>query len=472
MAILTGSDKRKGARAGRPRGGRRTGLTPKGVAQFAPNFTVYVLPPDTVCLYSEDRKFFLHGALYCALASAVGTGGKSIRDLVRELKEDFPSDKIQEAVQRLLDRRYLVPTSRSLPDLAAACWASIGLPIETAEKNLQNCRVCIHAIDVRGATQLGAALSKLGVRVVKGPAELTVTLVNDYLEGRVAELNRQNVADHTPWLLVQPAGVFPLVGPVFRPGQSACWTCLTDRMIRNREIKGFLHRRSARRVAVSPLARNAIGQSAVELAAMEIAKAIATDFRTDLSDHILSLDLMGATVVRHHVAARPQCPVCGRKNLRDPSRAPVPVALGSGSKLVMTSGGYRTVLPGATVARFRKHVSALTGVISRLERIDADVPMNTNYYAVHNFSAPARTLDELRAGLTGGSFGKGSTAEQGEASALMEAIERYSGIFQGDEVRVTRRFVDFPAGDAILPNDVLLFSDAQYRSGQAPSTDP
>src|SRR5262249_43357075 len=160
--------------------------------------------------------------------------------------------------------------------------------------------------------------------------------------------------------------------------------------IRNREIKGFLHRRSARSVAVSPLARNPVGRSAVEMAAIEIAKAIATDFRTDLSDHILSLDLMGATLVKHHVAARPQCSVCGRKSLRDPNRAPTPVELGGGSKLAVTSGGYRAVSPGATVARFRKHVSALTGVVSRLERIDADVPMNTNYYAVHNFSAPAR----------------------------------------------------------------------------------
>jgi len=37
----------------------------KGIPQFAPNFTVYVLPPDVVCLYSEDRKFLLHGELYC-----------------------------------------------------------------------------------------------------------------------------------------------------------------------------------------------------------------------------------------------------------------------------------------------------------------------------------------------------------------------------------------------------------------------
>jgi oxazoline/thiazoline synthase len=444
----------------------------KDVPQFAPNFTVYVLPPDVVCLYSEDRKFFLHGELYCALASAIGKGGRSFRELVRELEQDFPSDKIHEALKRLVDRRYVLPASRSSAGAVAAYWASLGLSPETAERNLQKCRVRIQSIDVQGATQLSAALNGLGVRVVKRSPDLTVTLVNDYLEARLAELNRQHLSDHKRWLLVQPSGIFPLVGPVFSPGKSACWTCLADRMKRNREIKALLDRGQARCIAVSPLARHTFGQSAIQLAAVEIAKAIATDFRTELRDHIISLDLLGSTIVKHYVAARPQCPSCGRKKLRDPGRAPVPVELGAGGKLVMTSGGYRTISPRATVARFRKHVSPLTGVVSRLERIDADLPLNTNYYAAHNFSAPARTVNELRAGLSGGSFGKGSTAEQGEASALMEAIERYSGIFQGDEIRVTRRFTDFPSGDAILPNDVLLFSDAQYRQDQALTTDP
>jgi bacteriocin biosynthesis cyclodehydratase domain-containing protein len=443
----------------------------KDVPRFAPNFTVYLLPPDVVCLYSEDRKFFLHGELYFALASAIGEGGKSFRRLVRELQRHFPPDKIHEAFTRLLDRGYLVPASRSSDGTVAAYWASLGLLPEIAEKNLQTCRVRIQSIDVEGATELGDALSALGVRVVKRSPELTVMVVSDYLEKRLAEVNRQHLSDRTPWLIVQPSGIFPLVGPVFTPGHGACWVCLVDRMRRNREIKGMLDREQVRRVAISPLTRRPLGQSGIQLAAVEIAKAIATGFRTDLHDHIISLDLLGATIMKHYVAARPQCPSCGRKKLRDPRRAPVPLELGAGGKLVMTSGGYRTVTSGATVARFRKHVSPLTGVVSRLERIEADLPLNTNYYAAHNFSAPARTVNELRAGLSGGSFGKGSTAEQGEASALMEAIERYSGVFQGDEIRVERRFADFPPGDAIPANDVQLFSDAQYRRGQAATAD-
>lgn len=449
---------------------RMTRQTGKEVLRFAPNFTAYVLPPDVVCLYSEDRKFFLHGELYCALATAIGKEGKSPQQLARELGKKFPPDQIEEALRRLIERRYVV-TSATAAGTVAGYWSSIGLPVEVAENNLANCRVRVEAIDVQGAAQLSSALKELGVSVVTRSPNLRVTLVNDYLERRLAELNQQRVSGKAPWLLVQPSGVFPLVGPLLSPGQTACWTCLSDRMIRNREIKGFLERGPARPVAVSPLSRNTLGQTAIQFAAVEIAKAIATDFRTDLRDHIASFDLLGATVAKHYVAKRPQCPTCGSKKLRNPRRACAPIEIGPGAKLIMTSGGYRTVSSRATVARFRKHVSPLTGVVTKLERIEADLPMNTNFYAQHNFSAPAMSVDQLRSGLSGGSFGKGSTAEQAEASALMEAIERYSGIFQGDEIRMTRRFTDFPDADAILPNDVQLFSEMQFRARHEPQPD-
>jgi bacteriocin biosynthesis cyclodehydratase domain-containing protein len=299
---------------------------------------------------------------------------------------------------------------------------------------------------VKGATELGAALRALGVRVTKRSCDLKITLVNDYLEGRLHELNRRHLSDGTRWLLVQPSGIFPLVGPVFSPGNTACWICLAERMKRNREIKALLDRGSARRIVTSPLAQGMFGRSAIQLAAVEIAKAIATGFRTDLHDHIISLDLMGLAIAKHYVAPRPQCAACGREELRNPGRAAIPLELRADGKLVMTSGGYRAVSSSATVARFRKHVSPLTGVVSRLDRIEADLPMNTNYRAVPNFSGPAETVDELRAGLSGGSFGKGSTSEQGEASALMEAIERYSGDFSGRRDQGERTVHRLPTG--------------------------
>src|SRR6202789_4393124 len=444
----------------------------KDIAQFAPNFTVYVLPPDQVCLYSEDRKFFLHGELYCALAAAIGKGGKSLQQLASELGKRFPSEKVEEAIKRLIERQYIVKASPTSNSVQAGYWASLGLPPGMAERNLANCRVRVEATDVQGAKEFTKALSELGVRIVAGrAADLTITLVNDYFERRLAELNKQRVSDGTLWLLAQPSGAFPLVGPILNPGKGPCWTCLFDRMIRNREVKGFLDRTDAQVVSPSPLMRGPLGQGAIPFAALEVAKAIATGFRTDLNNHIISHDLLGSTTVKHYVAHRPQCPTCGSKKLRDPRRAPKPIELGPGLKLTMTSGGFRTVSSRATVARFRKHVSPLTGVLTKLERIEADLPMNTNFFAGHNFSGPALNVDTLREGLTGGSFGKGSTAEQAEASALMEAIERYSGIFQGDEIRTAKRFTDFESGEAVNPEEVLLFSDAQYRSPEAEPDD-
>ena len=76
-------------------------------------------------------------------------------------------------------------------------------------------------------------------------------------------------------------------------------------MKRNREIKALLDRARPAALSPSPLAQHSVGQSAIQLAAVEIAKAIATDFRTELRDHMLSLDLLGSTIVKHYRGGPP-----------------------------------------------------------------------------------------------------------------------------------------------------------------------
>ena len=120
----------------------------KEIVQFAPNFTAYVLPPGTVCLYSEHRKFFLHGELYCAIAEAIGDKGKETQVLVGELARKFPVEQVQEALKRLYDRRYVTLASPVTTGTVAAFWASLGLPPEVAEQNLAGCKVRIEAFDV------------------------------------------------------------------------------------------------------------------------------------------------------------------------------------------------------------------------------------------------------------------------------------------------------------------------------------
>src|ERR1700756_3147469 len=105
---------------------RKTGAArqaPKDALQFAPNFSAYLLP-NTVCFYSEDRKFFLHGELFCALVAEIAKGGKSARQLIDTAGRSFPPDKVEEALNRLLERRYVLPASQITDGVVAGYWAS------------------------------------------------------------------------------------------------------------------------------------------------------------------------------------------------------------------------------------------------------------------------------------------------------------------------------------------------------------
>ena len=109
------------------------------VPQFAPNFTVYLVQSDVVCLYSEHRKFFLYGALYCALASEIVAGRILSKSLAGKLERNFPPEKIQEALKELFDQRFIVMRNGA-DGKADAYWASLGLLPEAAQKNLKKSR--------------------------------------------------------------------------------------------------------------------------------------------------------------------------------------------------------------------------------------------------------------------------------------------------------------------------------------------
>jgi oxazoline/thiazoline synthase len=431
-----------------------------GEIRFSPNFSVYVLPPDGVCLYSENRKVFLRGEVYCAVASRLGEG-QYPEAIVEALSGQFPAEKIDEAISRLLERHFAVPAD-AIGEAAAGYWASLGLADETAANNLSSTSVQILSMGAAGENELDAALRQFGVRLVDHAADLTVVLVDDYLDGKLAEFNRERLAQRQDWLLVQPSGIFPLIGPIFSRGNSACWSCLAERMKWNRQIKAFLDRTEARCVAPSPLGKSLLASGAIGLAATEIAKAIASGFRTDLRQHVVSLDLLSSMVVRHHVPVRPQCPSCGSEQARDLDRPALPVRLRVGGKAVMTSGGYRSVAPAETIARFRKHVSPLTGIVSQLERVKSEQPLDFAFVAKYSFAPRPEAVHALQLQPVSDSHGKGSTADQAEASALMKAVERHCGIFHGDEIRTIRRFADFPAGDAIAPDEILLSDDTSF----------
>ena len=135
----------------------------------------------TVCLYSEDRKFFLHGELYCALATAIGKGGKSFAELARRTGAEFSARQDRGSAQatdgaRLSRRAALVHSSPSTAiGRASACRRGSpkqNLDVPRAGRGDRRQR----ARRIQRRLERSASTSS-----TRSP-DLTVTLVNDYLE--------------------------------------------------------------------------------------------------------------------------------------------------------------------------------------------------------------------------------------------------------------------------------------------------
>jgi ribosomal protein S12 methylthiotransferase accessory factor len=116
--------------------------------------------------------------------------------------------------------------------------------------------------------------------------------------------------------------------------------------------------------------------------------------------------------------------------------------------------------PEETFARLEHHISPITGIVCSLGPVpERDHPLRPVHGAVA-LSCPSEDLP-CPADFHWTSAGKGRTAPQARASALCEAIERYSAIFQGDEPRTCARLSEFGMA-AIDPRNLLRFSDTQY----------
>ena len=307
---------------------------------------------------------------------------------------------------------------------------------------------------------------------------LRVVVTSDYLSERHAAFHASG-ANAVPWVLIQPTGVRALFGPVFGPDGS-CWRCLARRIAAARPVDSVL-RAQAADSSTEPDAPGAGGEPFAAmvygLAAVEIAKWIVLGDEAPIHARVMSFDAATSRTGLHHVPRRPRCSDCGVGDDLPPT--PAPLRLAFSPKTLRNSGGTRSVHPEATLRHFRHLIDPVTGIVTGLERAgDPDDPWFFVYRASVAPPRPPLSHEEFRRAIEhGGSAGKGSTPAQAEASALCEAIERYSGVLQGGETVLRRRMADFPDGEALHPNAIELFSAGQFeraaaRAGRRPPPVP
>ncbi|MBN3817981.1 YcaO-like family protein, partial [Paraburkholderia sp. Se-20369] len=133
-------------------------------------------------------------------------------------------------------------------------------------------------------------------------------------------------------------------------------------------------------------------------------------------------------------------------------------------------GGYRTADPQRVFERHADLISPISGAIAYLHPMPKRHAGMRNVYASGFLVCPAGVPASNRFDRI--CSGKGRTDEQARVSALCEALERFSSVYQGDEATVTgsmEALLADPACDAepIHVNDLQQFSERQFDAREA-----
>jgi bacteriocin biosynthesis cyclodehydratase domain-containing protein len=428
-------------------------------------FYVEAIDPLGVFLISERRHFVLRGKAYRELVPLLD-GRRTEDELVGQLEGKVPAAEVIYALGLLARKGYVVDGAEPIAsERAAAFWELLDVAPGRVRERLAGASVSLEAFGAAEIAPLAAELGGLGVRVAEAGGDLRVAVTDDYERAGLREIDRQCREAGRPWLLLKPYGLSAWLGPLYVPGQTGCHACLLHRLEKHRKLETFLARRRAGGAPIAPAvaALPSTERAAFALAATEIAKWLVFGKSDALEGKVVTSDAETLERKAHTLTRRPQCPGCGDRGLvaANQRRAPeLPAVRASWND----DGGRRGEAPERALARLERHVSPITGIVSYLQPMlpESGDPLIRSYAADHNFvrvESENYFLDDAQRGRSGG---KGKTEAQAKASAVCESIERYSGLYEGDEAIVRARLGDLGRA-AVHPNALLLFSERQLR---------
>lgn len=449
-----------------------------GALRWAPTWQVQVVAGEAVYLLAEHATVVLDQPEALAIAAAIDgvRAGDDVVDVIADEHPDWDLATLYFFVDEYQSKGYL--TDQPAPMLAEH--ARIGILARDWLRNpsapeMLTARIGVAALGEAGleGNDLVAVLCemRLDAVLVDDPYSaaadasfgLLAVVTPDYLDPGLPGIDEGRRGAQRPWLLCRVTGVNAWVGPLLVPGVTACWHCMAHRIRGNRDVEEYLRLRthagdaSIRPQSIGPASARTLGAG---LAATEILRHLAS---TEIGPALLhTFDTAGWEHEAHPVVRRPQCPSCGSPEPLDAEHPPVLITYGGHS--AANESGFRAVEPRQTLERYAGQVSVITGAVTALTPIQVVGEPSLHVYAAgHNFAMRGAELKYLRAGLRTKSSGKGMTEDQAKVSAMGEALERYQGLYTGEERR-RRTSLDELGPDAIHPNDVMLWSQDQYAN--------
>ncbi|NML16903.1 TOMM precursor leader peptide-binding protein [Azohydromonas caseinilytica] len=406
------------------------------VPRWHPGLALAVIDEHTVLLHGETRRVVLRGAAVVAVAPLID-GRRSVAEIAQVLAPRLGLGELEVGyvLQRLADGGHL----------SAGAAAQVPAPL-----------VALTALEP-GSWPVALALEAAGLRVAatpNAPVALEVLVCADLLDEHVGRhLARARAAGRSV-LLARPGGAQPTIGPLLDASPGPCFDCLLHAVAWNRPAQRFVQQRLGQAFTTPASTEPATAATAAAWLAQAVRQAAGGE-RT-LREALLSFDPHTLATTRHAVRRRPQCPTCGDAHLMAAQgfRAP---ALQSRLAAERTDGGHRCRSPEETLLALRPLVSPVTGAVQYLHpmpgRHTARRQVYVSGYPVCPQTWPSDNgFDKICAG-------KGRSPAQAQASALCEAIERASSVWQGDEAVLL-------ATRAALGEEALSFETLQGFSAR------
>ena len=165
-------------------------------------------------LLGERERFVAPGA-GAAEVLALVDGQRTVHDVVRAASPRVSEPEALYALTRLVAAGHLVTATPDLPADRAAFWHGVGLDARAATDALARTPVSVRALgDSVPIAWLSEAIEQAGV-LVDRDADVLAVLTDDPLHPELAAINDRALRRGTPWCLLKPAGIMPLVGPIF-----------------------------------------------------------------------------------------------------------------------------------------------------------------------------------------------------------------------------------------------------------------
>ncbi|KWK05002.1 TOMM precursor leader peptide-binding protein [Burkholderia stagnalis] len=442
------------------------------VLRFKPHLRVLDAGPDTLFVVDEFKRAMLSGAIFVRIAACV-RARMTIAEIVTSLAGEFGEWDVLAGLDHLVRRAYVRADAPHGDDAARGFFERAGLDGDAACARSAQLRVAVEAFGADDAA-FRRAFAAAGIDVAPD-AELTVAIADTHDRDDLAACAARVAARGGALLVVAANGVQTLIGPLLAGdgarADAPCIECVRYWIRLNRPVEALLARHHGTGATCPPpAASRAAAAAAAALVAATVEQIAVNPAAAERArTRIVAQRIDTLAAEPHPVRRRPQCPRCGNPAWMREQAAHAP-RLADHARLARADGGYRTADPQQVFERHASLISPISGAIAYLHPMPKRHAGMRKVYASGFLVCPAAVPASNRFDRI--CSGKGRTDEQARASALCEALERFSSVYQGDEATVTgsmEALLADPACDAepVHVNALQQFSERQFDAREA-----